>query len=70
LPAAVLLKAAAHAILKRGHIGKDTRRMWLYTRLTTMVTVVKGDDAYMMAALHHYDEGKSAPEPRKRVDRR
>lgn len=43
--------------------------MWLYTRLTTMVTVVKDDDAYMMAALHHYDEGKSAPEPRKRVDR-
>ena len=43
--------------------------MWLYMRLTTMVTVVKGDDAYMMAALHHY-EGKSAPEPRKRLDRR
>jgi hypothetical protein len=43
--------------------------MWLYTRLTTMVTVVKDDDAYMMAALHHYDEGKSVPEPRKRVDR-
>ena len=34
--------------------------MWLYMRLTTMVTLVKGDDAYMMAALHHYDEGNLA----------